>query len=1083
MDYNNKSKEQLIRELHRLNTCLEKEKSKNNNSVQTNSYKSIKELSSEYELLYEVLKIGHNSDSLKSLCRNLLDYVLEVFPYECGGVYLIDKDLQVAELMCHKDFPADFAELEKSRNIDEYPYNKILPKGECVIADDYSEVTEKWGFVSIVCIPLISEDEVVGCLNVVSNKKQLLSDMKRNSLRIMGEEAGTIIAGMKAKEALQESEENYKNIYESSSEGILLTDIEGNILDANPALENILACPAEELRAKKHRDIIPVKWYGAFEKSIIELNNSGSLSIEMEYLDKSNLMIPVISNGWVVKYLAGRPLQYCFFIRDISKLKQAEVRLTKIQEFDKMILVSSPVAFILQDNDLRILRVSSSFEKITNRKIKDVIGKTPEEFLPNSTEKDVIIKRLGKVRDEGVVLDAVEYQGLSKKENYISERLIPIYNEKGQVSNILTILEDITKRRQAEENLKISEEKYRDIIELAPDPMVTIDNRGIITSCNDATYKLVGYHKEEILNKHFMKLAIIGLKDKKKYLKLFGDIILGKGLKKLEAIELYKKDKTPVQVEVNVTLVKEKGRIKGMQIVARDVTSRKNAEEQLKESGEKLRTIFQSANDIILFVDKTGKIIDVNDKIEDVLGFKKEDLVGKRFFELSVLEVGRIPEMLGIFYKIMKGRRLPTLYESIILGKDGKRHYVESSTKIVRKKGKIEGIVVVVRDVSYRKHAEKALRDNERRYRLLAENVLDVIWIVDIASMKPVYISPSVELLSGYKLDEIIKIPLDEMLVEESYRKIVRIFENEIETVKSDSKLVEGNLEFQLIRKDGSTVWTESKISIIPNEKNKKYSILGVTRDITSRKQIEEQLLQSSKMAAIGQLAGGVAHELNNPMAVIAGYVESLSEQVRESSMGDSGLNKNMSKLLERIDEQVYRCKYIIQNLVDFSRKAEYKYEGVDSNEVIEKVISLIEYKSKPEKKTIDKYLAYNLPLVRADKQQIIQAILNIVNNAIDAVESNGEINITNKKEGNSIVVEIKDNGNGIAKENIDKVFDPFFTTKPVGEGTGLGLSITYSIIKQMDGEISVKSKYGEGTSFILKLPVFSEVHEKGKNK
>ena len=247
-------------------------------------------------------------------------------------------------------------------------------------------------------------------------------------------------------------------------------------------------------------------------------------------------------------------------------------------------------------------------------------------------------------------------------------------------------------------------------------------------------------------------------------------------------------------------------------------------------------------------------------------------------------------------------------------------------------------------------------------------------------------------------------------------------------------------------------------------------------RDVTERRSSELQLLQAEKMSSIGVLAAGVAHEINNPMTSVAGYAEALQRRFREdqSLAGDLRL-LDFPKYLDVIVREVYRCKGIIDSLLSFSRKSEGEFGKVDLNEIIGEVLELVRHKGREGKIELSEDLSIPLPFVDGDASALRQVFLNLILNALQAIEDMGSVRIETQAVGSQVVVKVVDTGVGIAPDILDQIWNPFFTTKVVGKGQGLGLAVTYDIIKKHHGEINVHSTVGQGTEFIVSFPVCQE--------
>ena len=239
----------------------------------------------------------------------------------------------------------------------------------------------------------------------------------------------------------------------------------------------------------------------------------------------------------------------------------------------------------------------------------------------------------------------------------------------------------------------------------------------------------------------------------------------------------------------------------------------------------------------------------------------------------------------------------------------------------------------------------------------------------------------------------------------------------------------------------------------------------------------QSQLIQSAKMAAIGQLGAGVAHELNNPLGGILGYTQYLLGKVEKSNFSVKDF-KNCKKYLHHIEKEASRCKEIVENLLGFSRKPTFAKKSIDIKKVLQTTLSILEHQLYLKKTKVIYSFDSNLEKVPGDANQLQQVFTNLIINAQHAMPQGGTLTITAKnREGKDIEISFSDMGHGISKDNLDKIFEPFFTTKQNWKGTGLGLSISYEIIRKHQGTIEVKSDIGKGTTFIVILPAINKFH------
>jgi PAS domain S-box-containing protein len=254
----------------------------------------------------------------------------------------------------------------------------------------------------------------------------------------------------------------------------------------------------------------------------------------------------------------------------------------------------------------------------------------------------------------------------------------------------------------------------------------------------------------------------------------------------------------------------------------------------------------------------------------------------------------------------------------------------------------------------------------------------------------------------------------------------------------------------------------------------RRHGTILILDDVTARVRLEEQLQHTEKMASVGLLAAGVAHEVNTPLAGISSYTQLLRGQMEESDP--------RQQVLEKIEKQSFRAAKIINSLLNFSRSSGTEFERVDVNKALLDVLSLVEHQLEGSKIRVRRELARAVPFVRGNENRVQQVLFNLVLNARDAMPSGGWLTLRTYAEADTVVVEVADTGHGIRREHLRRIYDPFFTTKGIGKGTGLGLSVSYGIVQELGGAIFVESAPGQGTTFQVALPapVLSEAAQQG---
>jgi two-component system NtrC family sensor kinase len=265
--------------------------------------------------------------------------------------------------------------------------------------------------------------------------------------------------------------------------------------------------------------------------------------------------------------------------------------------------------------------------------------------------------------------------------------------------------------------------------------------------------------------------------------------------------------------------------------------------------------------------------------------------------------------------------------------------------------------------------------------------------------------------------------------------------------------------------------WLISKIPMRAAESNEVSHVIAVGENITARVKSERAVARAEKLAAVGRLAAGVVHEINNPLATIAACAESLETRIAEGVFGESSDVEDLKEYLGLIRDEAFRCKQITNGLLDFSRQRAGNRVPVNLANTIKTTARLVTHQQRGDNIQIEIETAKDLPLVLGDEGQLQQAVIALATNAIDAMPDGGTLTLHASTSGQNVIVEITDSGLGISAENLAKIFDPFFTTKDVGSGTGLGLAVCYGIVSEHGGRLDVRSTVGVGTTFTISLP------------
>jgi PAS domain S-box-containing protein len=648
--------------------------------------------------------------------------------------------------------------------------------------------------------------------------------------------------------------------------------------------------------------------------------------------------------------------------------------------------------------------------------------------------------------------------------------------------------------QKAVADLGKSEEDYRSMIEHTND-MIAITNfdlKPTYTYISPSIKEIMGYEPEKLIGRSVFEFIHPADKKKllpllKKYLTLKAKIAFTKkDLDFAETIEYRFKDKSGDWHYLQST-----GNLIGnkMLFISRDITENKKIEEKLKTSEEVFRTLTENTPIGIYYSDFSGKFIYGNKKAEEIVGYKSEELIGKNFLKLKLLQAKDIPKAAKLLALNKLGRATGP-DEFILNRKDGFKVVVEINTEIITIGGK-KVVLGMVQDITNRKTAAEALRESEERYRKLIS-----------------------EMINGFALHEII---LDETGRPCDYRflEVNSSFEgmtglDAADIVGKTVLDVMPSLEPFWIDTYGKVALTgkPARFEHFSNPLKRYYEVLTyspqkgqfatVFTDITERKKAEEektllesQLQRAQKMEALGTLAGGVAHDLNNILSGIVSYPDLLLMQLPEDSL--------LRKPILTMQESGLKAAAIVQDLLTLARREVATMEVVDLNEIV------TEYLKSPELEKLRLFhphvaikpdLKGDLLNISGSRAHLTKTVMNLISNAAEAMKEGGTISLSTEnryidrpirgydqvEEGDYVILSVSDTGVGIPAEDIDRIFEPFYTKKKIGRsGTGLGMTVVWGTVKDHKGYIDVQSTEGKGTTFTLYFPATREGRAKGK--
>ncbi len=627
-------------------------------------------------------------------------------------------------------------------------------------------------------------------------------------------------------------------------------------------------------------------------------------------------------------------------------------------------------------------------------------------------------------------------------------------------SAILAVVRDITERKQAELDLQIAEQNFRHSIENSPLGIRIVTTEGELLYANRAILDIYGYNSMD-------ELKTIPRKE----------LYTPESYAEHQIRKEKRRRKEFVPSPYEISIIRKNGEVRHLtahrkavvwngevqfQVIYQDITERKQAEQALLKSEEKYRNLIENVPIGIAISTPEGRILEINKARLAMAGYdSKEEYISR-----SISERYYDPKDREHWVALLREKGKVEGFEVRFKRKDGTLYWGSmSSIPQISESGE-QQFVVVTQDITERKQAEEKLKTAEQNFRNSLDNSPVGVRIVT-AEGELLYANRAILEILGYSsFEELRATPISKLHTPESYVEHLERREQ-----RKLGKAVPSSYEISIVRKDGQTRHLVALRK--PVVWNGEIQFQVILQDITERKQSEEkekqlqqELALSNRLAAIGELAAGVAHEINNPLTGIIGFSQRLMRK---------NTNEEVGRDLERIHSEALRAAKVVENLLTFARRKEPKKEPSNINDILAKTLELRAYELKTSNIDLVIEPSPDLPNAIVDFQQLQQVFLNIILNAEQAMteaRGGGKLTIKTQQVKGFIRVSFTDDGPGIPEEHLDKLFDPFFTTRGERGGTDLGLSLCHGIVTEHGGKIYARSKPGKGATFFVELPL-----------
>jgi two-component system, cell cycle sensor histidine kinase and response regulator CckA len=639
-----------------------------------------------------------------------------------------------------------------------------------------------------------------------------------------------------------------------------------------------------------------------------------------------------------------------------------------------------------------------------------------------------------------------------------TERLVPA------VRRAVKEAAERRQRRQAETELIQREKYFRALTENAVDIVTILDPQGAFLYNSSSVKRMLGYEPTDLAGQR--AFALVHSEDLPRVLQAFDHGLRNPDQAITLEFRFRHRDGSWRYLEAVGQSRLGDPDIAGVVINSRDVSDRKQVEAGLRESEQRFRELFESSPDVIFVEDFAGIVLDVNPAACRLHGVTREDLIGTNV--LALVPPERQEEVARDFKALVAGRFQQI--EGASCTQDGRAVPVEIRTSRINYAGR-EAVLLHVRDITNRKLAEAALRSSEMLFHSVWENSVDGMRLTD-ESGNVIAVNDAFCRLVGVPRQELEGKPFTVIFADSEHPgQILDEFPQRFR-----NRIVEQQRERRLTLRNGNVVTLEDTSSFV-ELRGQPPVLLQLFRDVTAQKRLEEQLRQAQKMEAIGQLAGGVAHDFNNILTVIHGHASLLQ--------AGGTLTGAAARSAQQISQAAERAATLTRQLLAFSRRQLLHPRQLDMNEVVANMTKMLGRILGEDIALQLNYSPHPAP-VHADAGMMEQVLLNLAVNSRDAMPKGGLLAIEistlevgshrlaehpEARAGQFVCLSVIDTGCGIPPEILCRIFEPFFTTKEVGKGTGLGLATVYGIIKQHQGWIEVESEPGQGATFRVFLP------------
>ena len=715
-----------------------------------------------------------------------------------------------------------------------------------------------------------------------------------------------------------------------------------------------------------------------------------------------------------------------------------------------------------------------------------VTGFAPEDYASD----DFLWYRMIHPEDRRIVEDAVarvlsggavaplEHRILHRDGSlrWIRHTIVPHVGPAGELVGYDGLIEDVSERKKAEEELRALSERLEALIRVSPLAITFLDVNENVQVWNPAAVSILGWKADEVIGK---PNPIVPIEKREEYATWSREVLAGHSMPNLESVRR-RKDGSLFNVSLwSAPIHDASGKTIGRMGILADITERKRAEEALRQSEEHFRALVESSP-MGIGMSSQNQILYANQTLLDILGYATlAELTAVPLTDLVAPESAELIK--ERFQALSQGKPLPADFEYTIIRKDGRKRIVHAASSHLMSQGTLL-TQTTFQDLTDRRKAEEALRNSEERFRRMFQQSSAGMVLVD-PGFRFIQANPAFCSMLGYTEAELLTKTFQDVTYPED-RPVGSDLTREVLAGE-----IEGfQLEKRYVHRSGRIVFGLVSSGLIRDAKGSPLYFVTQVLDISERKraqaerdQLEGKLQEAQRLEAVGLLAGGIAHDFNNMLAIIMGYAETLQGELPSDSPAQAEIAE--------IVKAAVRSSELTRQLLAFARRQTLSVKPIDLNRVVLDIQSMLR-RSLREDIAVELRLSPSPCTMTGDQGYIGQVLLNLALNAQYAMPKGGTLIIetseilfdedyatkhTDVSPGFHVMLSVSDTGTGMETETMRRLFEPFFTTKPLGEGTGLGLPMVYGIVKQHGGTIDVQSEPGKGSTFRIYFPKCGE--------